>query len=81
MDCILADAGISLVEAAALCRNRDSWRHLIHKITSRRRRFDGTQREQIGNIEFILYFDWQLMKTCLRLRGPKTELSHHMHRN
>ena len=24
IDCILADAGISLTEAAALCRNRDS---------------------------------------------------------
>ena len=33
MDCILADAGISLAEAVALCKNRDSQRQLIHRIT------------------------------------------------
>lgn len=29
MDCILANTGISLAEAAALCRSRDLWRQLV----------------------------------------------------
>ena len=48
MDCIPADAVISLAEAAALRRSRDSRRQFIHRIASSRKRRDGTQRECIG---------------------------------
>ena len=46
MDCILADAGISLAEAAALCRDCESWRQCIHRINRNRRQLDGTKRER-----------------------------------
>ena len=41
MDCILADAGISFPEAAALCRNFDSRRQVNHRITRSRKRLDS----------------------------------------
>lgn len=49
MECILADAAISLMKADALCTNLDSWRQFIERINRSPGRFDGTLRYIINS--------------------------------